>query len=1072
MLKSLALVESKLVAPRPEADIWLRPELKNKLQRLMDYSLTVISAPAGYGKTTAIVQALALLEVPYGWYSPGPEDASSFVFASYLAGALEKLAPGIRDKLPEELKKYEALNWDSVLNVLLHSLEEYTGVEGILIIDDWHLVGEEKEVSLFLDRFLACKPRWLRVALLSREKVEIPEVYRQAARGQRLLIDEKDLALNPEEVYEYLSREFSPRLTREDARWIYDYSEGWIMTLKLIGRGIKEGTVRLPLSNTLDNSLDSLFEFLILDVLERQDSSLLSFLLKTSILDYLSLHACTVVMGGEFTPRLLSRASKKGLFLSELGNGLFRYHNLFRDFLRREARKRLPDYELLHCRAGYFYLKEGQEEQAFQHLLEGRQWADAAEVLARLSSELARSGRGHLLRHYLQQLPPRFQEQVEFLLALGDAERLASNYQGALALYRRAAEKCKNSSDRKGLSRALKGLGETYVDTAQPALAEDFLRRAYKALGEADTEEKAEILGLMAENMINQGKPRHAHRYRQLAKEMLHLTTRGNFEARLLLRTGRLQAAIQLLESSASQEKGSYHPPLSFRETPLLLSLCYSMIGEGEKAVIAAEEGIRLGQKLRSPFVEAMGYVRLGHALLVLKGWPTGACREAYQRALELNDNLGIIRGRTEVMMGQCLIHGLEGDWLAARSSGLEGVRVTEQVRDRWFTAVLYNCLGVAAATCQQLAEARVYLARGHDLFCRCGDSFGKATAAWWLAYLAFKAGPGEELRSRLIQLLELCESRGYDFLLQRGTLLGARDGRASVPLLHEARRQDICQPYVDWQLQKMGVNTEFPCIGYTLRIQTLGKFRVWRGEEEIGCHEWRRESARRLFQLLITKRRVLLHKEEIMAYLWPEADPEAAGRDFKVALNTLLSVLEPERQPRSPSFFIQREGTAYFFNLASGFWLDVEEFEGLVRRAEEVVNERPEQAEILLNRALELYEGEYLQGVNQDEWCLEERERLVVMYIHAAEILARLLAGRGDYQGCIEWADRILKKDNCWEEAYRLKIYSYGKLNNKAMVVRVYQRCLQVLREEMGVAPSLKTVKLYKKILQVSAAM
>ncbi|MGI9952794.1 BTAD domain-containing putative transcriptional regulator [Moorellaceae bacterium AZ2] len=1072
MLKPLALVESKLVAPKVEADVWLRPELEKKLARIMDYSVAVFSAPAGYGKTTAVVQALAMLKVPYGWYCPGPEDASSFVFSSYLAGALDKLAPGVKDKLPEELKKYESLSWDRTLNALLHILEEYGRIEGILIIDDWHLVGEEKEISLFLDRFLAYKPRGLRVALLSREKVEIPELCRQAAQGQRLLIDEKDLALNPKEVHEYLSRNFSLSLTREDARRIYGYSEGWIMPLKLIGRGVKEGTIRLPLADTLDKSLDSLFEFLILDVLERQDSSLLAFLLKTSVLDYLSLRSCAAVMGDEFIPGLLSRASKKGLFLSELGNGLFRYHHLFRDFLRREAQKRLPDYELLHCRAGYFYLKEGQEEQAFQHLLEGRQWADAAAVLARLSSRLVGSGRGHLLRHYVQQLPPQFQEEVEFLLAMGDAERLASNYHEALAFYGRAAEKCRNKGDRRGLSRALKGLGETYVDTAQPALAEDFLRQAYKALDEADTEEKAEILGLMAENMINQGKPRHAHRYRQLAKEMLHLATRGNFEARLLLRTGRLQAAIQLLESAASQEKGSYHPPVSFRETPLLLSLCYSMIGEGEKAVVAAEEAIRLGQKLRSPFVEAMGYVRLGHALLVLKGWPTGACREAYQRALELNDQLGIIRGRTEVMMGQCLIHGLEGDWLAARSAGLEGIRVTEQVRDRWFTAVLYHCLGIAAATCQQYSEAREYLTRGYDLFCRCGDSFGKATAAWWLAYLAFKVGPGEELRSRLIQLLELCESRGYDFLLQRGTLLGARDGRASVPLLHEAMRQNICQPYVDWQLQKMGINPEVPCIGYTLRIQTLGKFRVWRGEEEIGWHEWRRDSARRLFQLLITKRRTLLHKEEIMAYLWPEADPEAAGRDFKVALNTLLGVLEPERQPRSPSFFVQREGTAYFLNLASGFWLDVEEFEGLIRRAEEVVDKRPEQAEILLNRALELYEGDYLQGVNQDEWCLEERERLVVMYIHAAEILARLLARRGDYQGCIDWADRILKKDNCWEEAYRLKMYAYGKLHNKAMAVRVYQRCLEVLREEMGVGPSLKTVKLYKKILQDSAAM
>ncbi len=1075
MLRPLTLLGSKLAVPKPEADAWLRPKLEAKLRAILDYPVTVVSAGAGYGKTTAVAQILSLLRVPYGWYSAGPEDASVLVFASYLAGTLEGMVPGIRERFAQVLKEInvpETESWHRALDSLVHCLEGEERDAGILVLDDWHLLGEVGEVCAFLDRFLACKPGWLRVVILSREKVDVPEVCRLGARGRRLLIEEGDLALGPDEVYDYLSRGRSDPLTREDARRIYHYSEGWIMALKLIARGIEEGTVSLPLDDTLSSGLENLFEFLALDVLERQDPDLQSFLLKSSVLDYLSTTACAAVMGPEFKPQLLYRAMQKGLFLSEMGDGLFRYHYLFRDFLRREGRKRLPDYEMLHCRAANYYLKEGEEEQALHHLLRGRQWADAAEVLSRISSRLVYSGRGQLLRQYLQRLPLKFQERPEFLVALGDTERLASNYQVALEFYGRAAKACRASGDSLGLSRALKGLGETYLDTIQPALAEDFLRRAYKALGEEHTEEKAEILNLMAENMVNQGKPRHARRYRKLANEMLHLASRGNFEARLLLRTGRLEAAIQLLESRVPLEKDSYHAPLSFRETPILLSLCYSLTGEAEKAEVAAEKGIRLGQQLQSPFIEAMGYVRLGHALLIQKGRPIQACREAYQRALELNDSLGVIRGRTEVLMGQCLVHGLEGDWPSAKLCGLEGVRVTERVRDRWFTAVLYHCLGMAAAACQLPAEARHYLIRAQELFGRCGDSFGKAVSSWWLAYVALKEGRREEFRSAVTQLLKLCEGLGYDFLLQRGTLLGARDDRASAPLLWEARREDICRSYVDWQLQKLGLAEDLPCIGYTLRIQTLGKFRVWRGDEEIGFHEWRRASARRLFQLLLTKRRVLLHKEEIMAYLWPEAEPRAAARDFKVALNNLLNVLEPQRQPRNPSFFIQRKGAAYYFNLASGFWLDAEEFEGLVTRAEGVVDERPDQAEILLKRALELYEGDYLQGTNQDEWCLEERERLVVIFIRAAELLATLLARRGDYLSCIEWADRILDKDNCWEEAYRLKMICYGKLNNKAMVARVYQKCRAVLQAELGVAPSNKTVKLYEELLQTVAAV
>lgn len=208
------------------------------------------------------------------------------------------------------------------------------------------------------------------------------------------------------------------------------------------------------------------------------------------------------------------------------------------------------------------------------------------------------------------------------------------------------------------------------------------------------------------------------------------------------------------------------------------------------------------------------------------------------------------------------------------------------------------------------------------------------------------------------------------------------------------------------------------------------------------------------------------MSKEAIMFYLWPEADSAFAARNFKSALNNLMNVLEPERKPWASGYYIQRKGSTYYFNLAANYWLDVDEFERSVETALRIIQTEPQQAEDLLYYALELYEGEYLTGACEDEWCLEERERLSVMYIRAAEALAKLLIQKGAYEEALKYTEFILEKDICWEAAYQLRMWCYGKLRNPVMVKRTYNRCQEVLWQELGVNPSSKTRIIYNKSL------
>ncbi len=181
------------------------------------------------------------------------------------------------------------------------------------------------------------------------------------------------------------------------------------------------------------------------------------------------------------------------------------------------------------------------------------------------------------------------------------------------------------------------------------------------------------------------------------------------------------------------------------------------------------------------------------------------------------------------------------------------------------------------------------------------------------------------------------------------------------------------------------------------------------------------------------------------------------------MALHALNQVLEPGRPARSTPFFIQRQGSMYGLNPASGFELDAAEFE---RRILEGLQTRdPDRARSVLAAGLSLYKGEYLPERRYDDWCMEERERLDALFLRGAERLAQLLLEAGDDDGVIHWSERILRRDPCWEEAYRLLMIAYFRKNNRPQSIKWYLRCRQTLERELHIEPMPETERLYRMI-------
>lgn len=250
---------------------------------------------------------------------------------------------------------------------------------------------------------------------------------------------------------------------------------------------------------------------------------------------------------------------------------------------------------------------------------------------------------------------------------------------------------------------------------------------------------------------------------------------------------------------------------------------------------------------------------------------------------------------------------------------------------------------------------------------------------------------------------------------------------------------------------------------GTALRVYTLGGFSVWREGKAIEHTAWGREKAIHLFQFFVTNRGHLLHKEEIIDLLWPEASLETGDRDFKVALNAINQTIEPERVPRAKPRFIERMDLTYGLNVDQ-IWVDADAFEAHLSQGNQLIERNPEVAIDHYQAAVALYQGEYLPERRYEDWTSAERERLGTLALSAMTTLAELEVGH-DPREALRLTQRVLSTEPLWEEAYRAQMRAYQALANRPMAIKTYQQCIQVLKDSLSIEPLPETQHLYQEI-------
>ncbi|MCA1030956.1 transcriptional regulator [Bacillus timonensis] len=1082
MSRKVEVLQTKITPPNVKEHTLRRPSLIKKMKAITNFPLTIIHSGPGYGKTTALASFVADKRSSYSfsWYSISTNDDDLFPFLTYLIFTIRKQFPGFGTELLAYIEKIERYIRDEDIRSLCSMFINEVAIlsqEVTLIIDDYHIVAHSTPVDQWMNWLIQHIPSNLHIVIASRTCPTWPMLTSMKVKNEYLEIDQHDMMFSFEEIDVLLRDLYEYDLEERDVKQIYTLTEGWIIAISMM---LQQLTIEGKLNGSMMKeaySLDDLFRFLAMEVFVKQPPMVQQFLEHTCIFEELTGSICDHVLGISSSDSMLMNLSNKNVFLFSIGEGQYRYHALFKEFLEKQLKTTNElQYKTLHKQTANYYVKHGKYDEAIRHLEAIQDFESMASILNHYGKKMIEQGSLQSLLERLSKLPESLKDHYYLLwFYKGEVLRYRCSYEEAEVCYKKAVEKAEVALDYIGWSEALEGQARIYLDTIQPGKAERFLQKAIEMIdrtNDASPINKSRLYRLMAENFTNAGQGIKAKKWYEKSKDLEIPLQDGNLESRLYLRTGKLVEGRKILQQKKIREEKEHgvHLQQSHRETDLLFSLIEAFMGNGKVAKELAQSGIQQGVKFQAPFVEACGWIRMGHAVQLLDKYDSSLAKQCYETALEMMESINVSRGKAEPLMGLSILYGNLGIYERSIEYGKQALAETEKVKDSWLSALILLCMGIASVHNEKWEAALDYLNRGGSLLQDCGDQYGHTMTELWKAFLAFYTNKETDFTTHMSMFLQQLQMGNYEFVLTKRTTFGPRDLNSLAPLLLEAQNVGIHRQYVGILLNELGISNMTRHPGYTLRIQTLGQFRVFLGNQEVLETDWQRGKAKELLELFVTLRNGYIPKEEIFSILWPTYDEKQATRDFKVALNALNNALEPNRKARVTPFFIQRLGSAYGLNPNAGASIDSEDFEEWIQAG---LNEKDTDKTIeCLLRGLESYEGDYLPDRKYDDWCLNERERLQVFFLRGSERLAQAFVQKEWYDKAIYWCERIIDKDQTWEEAYRLLMFCYYQKNNRPQAIKWYKKCLNSLEKELGVEPMQPTQQMYQMIITADSLL
>ena len=409
---SAPILATKLYIPPPRAKIVLRLRLIERLNEGLSSgdNLTLISAPAGFGKTTLLSEWITGCQRPAAWLSLDEGDNDPARFVTYLVAALQAIVPNLGEGVQAALQSPQPPATEAILTTLLNEIAAIPD-NFILVLDDYHLI-DSKPVDKALTFLLDHLPPQMHLVIASREDPQLP-LARLRARGQLTELRASDLRFSPAEAAEFLNRMMGLNLRDAVIAALEARTEGWIAGLQLAALSMKGREDIASFIQSFTGSHRFVLDYLLEEVLDRQPVAIQTFLLRTSILERLCGPLCDAVLdsssaSGQETAgqETLEHLEHINLFIVPLDNARrwYRYHHLFGDLLRQRLGQP-QDLSNFHLRASEWYEANNDLAEAFNHALAAGGFEQAARLAEAAWQGMERSFQSAAWLGWVKKLP-------------------------------------------------------------------------------------------------------------------------------------------------------------------------------------------------------------------------------------------------------------------------------------------------------------------------------------------------------------------------------------------------------------------------------------------------------------------------------------------------------------------------------------------------------------------------------------------------------------------------------------------------------------------------------------------